>query len=323
MRMPVSVTLSIGPPKPLLSASLRAGNSLKTITLSEEQVNKRSSRIQDQLSLFAAFHDAGVEYAVVGGVAVNAHGFLRQTRDLDVFIRPSVENAEAAFHALYKLGAPLEGFEPTDLLSDSDQYLFDTGNTRIDVISSIGEMSFEQVWRNRVDTEIDGIPVHFISKDDLLENKRQVGRFIDLADVEQLSLIREPATKIELSALDSFAEEGAAIEHKLSGLEVHKDEPTAVHLTEEQTKLLLASEYPNDARKQTIALAAIYSGKNQINIMEESIQLDYSEDEKTFFAILRQDEKPTLDAKLTQLQNERMRDKANSERAQDTHQHER
>jgi len=147
-----------------------------------------SSRRSDQLSLFAAFAAASVDYVVVGGVAVNAHGFIRNTRDLDIFIRPTVENAEATFQALLDLGAPLDGLSSTDLLNDEEHYQLLTEHGHIDILTSIGEMGFDQVWRNRVETEIDGITVRFISKSDLIENKRQVGRLIDLADVEQLTL---------------------------------------------------------------------------------------------------------------------------------------
>ncbi|MEZ2347784.1 hypothetical protein [Terriglobus sp. RCC_193] len=146
------------------------------------------SRREEQLSLFAAFHAVGVEYAVVGGVAVNAHGFIRNTWDLDIFIRPTVENAKAAFRALKELGAPLDGSEPADLRMAYSHFQLHTPNGRVDILPSIGEMSFDTVWRNRVETEIDRIPVRFISKADLIENKRQVGRLVDLADVEQLSL---------------------------------------------------------------------------------------------------------------------------------------
>jgi len=156
----------------------------------------------EQVSLFAALFAAGVEYAVVGGVAVNAHGFVRNTRDLDVFLRPTEENARAAFHALAALGAPLEDMDHTDLLDDSAHYQLHTEHGRIDLLSSIGEMPFEQVWRNRVDAEIDGVTVHFISKQDLIENKRQVGRLIDLADVEQLELVPDTA-KLQLAPISS------------------------------------------------------------------------------------------------------------------------
>ena len=59
----------------------------------------------------------------------------------------------------------------------------------IDILTSIGDMPFDQVWRNRIETQIAGLSVPFISKPDLIENKRQVGRLRDLADAEELSLI--------------------------------------------------------------------------------------------------------------------------------------
>ena len=122
---------------------------------------------------------------------MNAHGFVRNTRDLDIFLRPSVENAQATFRALQALGAPVEGLDPTDLLTDDGQYQCQTEFNRVDLLTFIGDMQFDTVWRNRVDAEIDGVLVRFISKSDLIENKRQVGRLIDLADVEQLSLVPE------------------------------------------------------------------------------------------------------------------------------------
>ena len=61
---------------------------------------------EKQISLLAAFAAARVEFAVVGGVAVNAHGYVRATHDLDIFIRPTAENARLAFSALRTLGVP-------------------------------------------------------------------------------------------------------------------------------------------------------------------------------------------------------------------------
>jgi hypothetical protein len=142
-----------------------------------------------QISLLAAFAAAKVEYAVVGGVAVNAHGYVRATNDLDIFIRPTEENARAAFNALLALGAPLEGLQPGDLLDVEENIRFGPEEDHIDILASIGEMSFDQVWRNRIETEVEGLSVPFISKPDLIENKRQVGRLRDLADAEELALI--------------------------------------------------------------------------------------------------------------------------------------
>jgi fido (protein-threonine AMPylation protein) len=81
-------------------------------------------------------------------------------------------------------------------------------------------------------------------------------------------------------------------------------EPIAVRLTEEQAKLLLSAEYPNDAIQQDQALADIQSGTRAIDVMNIRVGLDYSEELGTYFATLAVEEKPALDQKLTQLQAE-------------------
>ena len=146
-----------------------------------------------QISLLAAFVAAKVEYAIVGGIAVNAHGYVRATNDLDIFIRPTEENARAAFNALLSLGVPLDGLQPSDLLVDEENLRFGPDDDHIDILTSIGEMPFDQVWRNRIETEVEGLVIPLISKSDLIENKRQVGRLRDLADAEELALIPGPA----------------------------------------------------------------------------------------------------------------------------------
>ena len=142
-----------------------------------------------QISLLAAFLAQNVEFAVVGGIAVNAHGHLRATHDLDLFIRPTEENARKAYNALAASGAPVQGLEPNDLLDDEANFRFGSEEDHVDVLASIGEMPFDQVWRNRVQAEVAGLSIPFISKADLIANKQQVGRLQDLADAEQLSLL--------------------------------------------------------------------------------------------------------------------------------------
>jgi len=142
-----------------------------------------------QISLLAAFTAARVEFVVVGGLAVIFYGYERVTRDMDIFIRPTEENARTAFRALQQMGVPLDGLEPADLLADYENVRLGPESDHIDVLPSIGEMSFEQVWSNRVEAEVGGVVVPFISKKDLIANKQQVGRLRDLADVEELEQI--------------------------------------------------------------------------------------------------------------------------------------
>lgn len=144
-----------------------------------------------QIGLLAAFVAAGVEFAVVGGVAVNMHGYARATFDLDVFIRPTLENAELAFGALRDAGVPLDGLEPADLLDDEDNLRFGPQEDHVDILSSIGQMSFDKVWSGRIEMHVGELAIPFISKADLIANKKQVGRLRDLADVEELELITD------------------------------------------------------------------------------------------------------------------------------------
>ena len=146
-----------------------------------------------QIGLFAALHEKGAEYAVVGGVAVQAYGYIRATLDLNLFIRPSRENAQRVFEALQGLGVPLGGLDADDLLDDEQNLRFGPAEDHVDILASIGEMSFEQVWRNRMEADLGQVVVPFISRADLLENKRQVGQLRDLADVEELERLRAEA----------------------------------------------------------------------------------------------------------------------------------
>jgi hypothetical protein len=142
-----------------------------------------------QISLLAAFAAARVEYVVVGGMAVIAHGYVRATHDLALFIRPTEENARAAFKALLDFGAPLQNLQPSELLNDEENLRFGPQEDHIDILAPIGTMPFDQVWRNRIEIVAEGVRVPFISKADLIENKRQTGRLRDLADVEELTQI--------------------------------------------------------------------------------------------------------------------------------------
>lgn len=147
-----------------------------------------------QLALLSALLHGKVEFAIVGGVAVIAHGYVRMTADLDIFIRPTVENAEATLQTLLKLGLPLQDREPMDLLLDEEHLRFPWEGGHVDILSSIGEMRFEQVWSGRVDVDVDGVIVPFISKADLIENKKATDRYRDWVDVEELEQIE---SKIE------------------------------------------------------------------------------------------------------------------------------
>ncbi|MBI4870058.1 MAG: nucleotidyltransferase [Candidatus Riflebacteria bacterium] len=136
--------------------------------------------------MLSAFCAEGVEFVVVGGYAIAAHGRPRSTGDIDLFVRASAANAERVWRALKRFGAPLAGVSVRDF--EDPDLIFQIGvePCRIDVITSISGVDFESVWDRRIQFEVEGIVVPVIGREDLVANKRASGRHKDLADVEML-----------------------------------------------------------------------------------------------------------------------------------------
>jgi hypothetical protein len=127
-----------------------------------------------------------VRYLVVGGWALGFHGWPRLTRDIDIWIAVDAENAEKVRQALREFHAP--GPIPDDFFSDKEKNIYFMGipPTRIEVISSIDGVKFEECFSNRQMVLHDGVEVPIIGLDDLKSNKAASGRLKDLADLEDL-----------------------------------------------------------------------------------------------------------------------------------------
>lgn len=144
-----------------------------------------------QISLLAAFREAGVEFVVVGGLAVIFYGYERYTRDMDIFLRPTEENAKRAFSVLQAKGVEQGSLRPDDLLLEYETTRLGKDDDSIDVLNSFGKASFDDVWADRVEVEIGGAVIPFVSRDRLIANKLEVGRLRDLVDVEELELVEK------------------------------------------------------------------------------------------------------------------------------------
>ena len=126
-----------------------------------------------------------VEYLVVGALAVSWHGFPRYSADVDFLIRPSQANAVRVPRALYQFG-----FSSLDISAD----LTATGKViqlgyepnRIDLMTSVTGVSFDDAWDDRAPGDLDGLPVNFIGRLSLLRNKDATGRAKDRIDAEEL-----------------------------------------------------------------------------------------------------------------------------------------
>ena len=137
----------------------------------------------DFRDLLYAFNAANTEYLVVGAHALAAHGLIRATRDFDVWVRPSSANARRVLQALANFGAPLHDLNEADLSGDDLIFQIDVEPVRIDVITGISGVAFEDAWRDRVAVTFADQHAHVLSRQHLIANKRAAGRPQDLLDV--------------------------------------------------------------------------------------------------------------------------------------------
>lgn len=142
----------------------------------------------DFLDLFDAFLATGVDFLVVGSYALARHGYVRATLDLDVLVRPSAANAARVVAALTAYGAPLSahGVTAQDFERPGTVYELGVPPLRIDVLSGISGVTFDEAWESRVEAELGELTVPVIGREALLRNKCASGRPKDLADVEEL-----------------------------------------------------------------------------------------------------------------------------------------
>jgi hypothetical protein len=140
----------------------------------------------DFRDLLSIFNDHGVEFLVVGAHAVAAHGHVRATKDLDVWVRPHVANAKHVIDALQAFGAPTGAVSEGDFVRPGITFQIGVEPVRIDVITAVDGLTFEPAWEGRVRAEYGGIPVFVLSLQDLIANKRASGRPQDLADIAAL-----------------------------------------------------------------------------------------------------------------------------------------
>lgn len=140
----------------------------------------------DFRDLLSAFIDARVEFLVVGGYAMAAHRLPRATKDLDLWVRPSVENAPRVLRALDAFGAPRHGLTEMDLRAEGTIYQVGVPPNRVDVITVVDGVSFEDAWQGRTSVDIDGLRIPIIGRAHLVLNKRTVGRPQDLIDADLL-----------------------------------------------------------------------------------------------------------------------------------------
>ena len=145
----------------------------------------------DFLDLLSALNAAEARFLVVGGYAVGVHGRPRATKDLDIWIEASADNARRVMQALRDFGAPLGDLAQRDLETPGIGFKMGQPPTRIDILTPIEGVRFEDAWPRRVEAFFGPVNCGVIARTDLLANKRAAGPPQDLADVAALERLEK------------------------------------------------------------------------------------------------------------------------------------
>jgi hypothetical protein len=140
-------------------------------------------------NLFKKLHQYKVRYIVVGGMALNYHGIIRATKDIDLFLEASRDNMVNFLQAMEAAGfeTALEA-NPASLLSVDITVFKDI--IRIDLLTKVTGLEFESAWKNRNTIRVKKNPIFVASLDDLIASKEETGRTIDAQDLEKLRILR-------------------------------------------------------------------------------------------------------------------------------------
>ena len=137
------------------------------------------------VEMLRALSGARAEFLIVGAQALAAHGYVRATKDLDIWIAPTEENARRVWTALAEFGAPLSQLSLTDLMTPGTIFQIGIDPARIDILTDIG-IDWTRAWENRVVQRLDDLEVPSLGKADLIQAKRLAGRPEDLRDIDVL-----------------------------------------------------------------------------------------------------------------------------------------
>jgi len=144
----------------------------------------------DFVAMLVALSEESAEFLLVGAHALAAHGIPRATADLDLFVRPTTRNAPRVLKALKRFGAPLFDLSVQDLCRPDVVFQFGNPPLRIDLLTGISGVSFEEAWKDRIVTHIARVQVAVIGLEALIRNKQAAARPKDLVDVLALKQLK-------------------------------------------------------------------------------------------------------------------------------------
>ena len=146
---------------------------------------------RDYAELLELFNKNRVRYCIVGAYAVGFHGLPRYTKDIDILVEPSLENSLRVVKSLDKFGFKNTGLAKDDFTEEDRIVQLGVEPVRIDIITSIGGVSFDEVWKRRKVYQYGNQKVFFMGLEALIKAKKASGRIQDKADLEKLLKINK------------------------------------------------------------------------------------------------------------------------------------
>ncbi|MDT3403721.1 hypothetical protein [Mucilaginibacter terrae] len=140
----------------------------------------------DFVDFIALLNQHQVAYLIVGAHALAYHGRPRHTGDLDIWIKPSLENSGKMVAVLHDFGFGSLGLKEEDFLKENYVTQLGYPPLRIDILNAISGVDFDEAYANKIDGEVDGLAINFINISDFIKNKEATGRNKDLGDIESL-----------------------------------------------------------------------------------------------------------------------------------------
>lgn len=141
---------------------------------------------QDFIDFIALLNQHSVDYLVVGAHALAFHGRPRHTGDLDIWIKPSQQNAAKLIKVLSDFGFSSLGLTESDFLKENYVTQLGYPPLRIDILNAISGVEFDDAYTNKITGDADGLPVNFINVGEFIKNKEASGRKKDLGDIASL-----------------------------------------------------------------------------------------------------------------------------------------
>lgn len=140
----------------------------------------------DYRDLFRILNIHKVEYLIVGAYAVAYYTEPRFTKDLDIWVRPDIKNANRLYVALKEFGAPLKGIDLQDFTDKNMIYQIGVAPIRVDIIMGLGSIKFDLAWKNRSKSRYGDTPINIIGIKELIVSKKRSKRVQDRLDLDRL-----------------------------------------------------------------------------------------------------------------------------------------